>query len=242
MQQAPTWSSIDYHGNWKVLHYSVKEFFKQVLVSAFEQKGALEVHVTSDITDSIQGMVKIDILTYSNISRKSFVIPFELEGNGSKGVFKHPSLDTLLSELHLPREDVVIHIVCDYSMPSQGKEKPKSDDWEVVSDVDSSENIFFPSSLASVNLEDPRICLTDFKALGDKKGIAFQVSCSAVAPFVWLESDFSGRFSQNGFTQLSHLPRWITFELWEDESCSVDIETLKKSLRVRSVWDTLQEK
>jgi hypothetical protein len=208
-------------------------------VSAFEQNGVFEVHVTSDLMEPIQGMIKIDILTYSSVSRKSFAIPFELEANGSKAIFKQQSLDGLLSDLNLSRHDVVIHLVCDYSTPSQGREKPNSDDWEVVSDVDSSENVFFPSNLADVNLGDPKLQISDFKALHERKGFAFKMSSSVVAPFVWLESEYAGRFSHNGFTSFSHFPRWIAFEIWEDDESNVDIEKFKNSLQVRSIWDTL---
>jgi beta-mannosidase len=54
--QAPTWSSIEYGREWKVLHYFVKDFFSPVLVSSFETSdGRFEVHVTSDLVEAIHG-------------------------------------------------------------------------------------------------------------------------------------------------------------------------------------------
>jgi len=48
--EAPTWSSLEYGGRWKLLHYYVKQFFAPVLVSVFEEPlDALQVHITSDI-------------------------------------------------------------------------------------------------------------------------------------------------------------------------------------------------
>ena len=45
-----SWSSIDYHGRWKALHYMARRFFAPVLVSGVEDPatGTVEVHVTSD--------------------------------------------------------------------------------------------------------------------------------------------------------------------------------------------------
>ncbi|MFP4492861.1 MAG: beta-mannosidase [Puniceicoccaceae bacterium] len=47
-----SWSSIDYHGRWKALHYLSKRFFAPVLVSGLVSgnpgDGRVEVHVTSD--------------------------------------------------------------------------------------------------------------------------------------------------------------------------------------------------
>src|SRR5690349_20445166 len=34
--QAPTWSSLEYGGRWKTLHYLAKNFFAPVLISSFE--------------------------------------------------------------------------------------------------------------------------------------------------------------------------------------------------------------
>lgn len=48
---APTWSSLDWHGNWKALHFMAKRFYAPLLVSGLENAddGTLEIHVTSDL-------------------------------------------------------------------------------------------------------------------------------------------------------------------------------------------------
>ena len=52
-----SWASIDYHGRWKALHYMARRFFAPVLVSGLEdvEKGAVEVHVTSDLLATASG-------------------------------------------------------------------------------------------------------------------------------------------------------------------------------------------
>ncbi len=54
-----SWSSIDYHGRWKALHYMAKRFYSPVLVSAVEDldRGQVDVHVTSDLLAPKQGKV-----------------------------------------------------------------------------------------------------------------------------------------------------------------------------------------
>jgi beta-mannosidase len=54
-----SWSSIDYHGRWKALHYMARHFFAPVLVSGLEDaaKGTVEVHVTSDLLRSVPGVL-----------------------------------------------------------------------------------------------------------------------------------------------------------------------------------------
>ncbi|KAH6929670.1 hypothetical protein HPB50_003811 [Hyalomma asiaticum] len=46
--QAPSWSSIDYKGEWKMLHYFARRFFAPLLVSPYEEAGRLVVYVLDD--------------------------------------------------------------------------------------------------------------------------------------------------------------------------------------------------
>ena len=52
-----SWSSIDYHGRWKALHYMARNFFAPVLVSGLEdtEKCTVDVHVTSDLQKAMPG-------------------------------------------------------------------------------------------------------------------------------------------------------------------------------------------
>lgn len=65
--QGFSWSSVDYGGNWKLLHYSVRKLFKPILVSG-EQTLCLLQHVVSQQTTGMScqaayilvGMVEVD--------------------------------------------------------------------------------------------------------------------------------------------------------------------------------------
>ena len=48
-----SWSSIDYHGRWKALHFMAKRFYGPLLVSGVEdpEAGSVELHVTSDLAE-----------------------------------------------------------------------------------------------------------------------------------------------------------------------------------------------
>ena len=43
-----SWSSIDYGGNWKALHYAARKFFSPLLVSMRDLDNKIEIHVTND--------------------------------------------------------------------------------------------------------------------------------------------------------------------------------------------------
>jgi len=43
-----SWSSIDYYGHWKALHYYARRFYDDLIVSPWEENGTLSVYVVSD--------------------------------------------------------------------------------------------------------------------------------------------------------------------------------------------------
>ena len=51
MWPAPSWSSIDWKGNWKALQYMAKHFYAPVLVSGLEhtEQNTIDIHMTNDL-------------------------------------------------------------------------------------------------------------------------------------------------------------------------------------------------
>lgn len=50
---APSWSSIDYYGRWKALHYALKELYADVLIVPFEANGYIHLQIVSDHLDTL---------------------------------------------------------------------------------------------------------------------------------------------------------------------------------------------
>jgi beta-mannosidase len=57
-----SWASIDYFGRWKALQYYARRFFANVLVSTAEEEGAVAVHVVSDRTEAMPGVLEARVL------------------------------------------------------------------------------------------------------------------------------------------------------------------------------------
>ena len=53
-----SWSSIDYFGRWKALHYAARRFFAPVMLSIAEHGTRMAVHVTSDLRQPWSGTVR----------------------------------------------------------------------------------------------------------------------------------------------------------------------------------------
>ncbi len=53
-----SWSSLDYFGRWKALHYAARRFYAPVLLSAEDQGTRVDLHVTSDLVQPWAGTVR----------------------------------------------------------------------------------------------------------------------------------------------------------------------------------------
>jgi beta-mannosidase len=58
-----SWSSIDYFGRWKALHYAAKRFYAPVLLSLREEGNQVEVHVSSDLLNTWEGAIHWSLVT-----------------------------------------------------------------------------------------------------------------------------------------------------------------------------------
>ncbi len=60
-----SWSSIDYFGNWKALHYHVKKAYSDVLVSPVMTGDTIDVFVVSDLPRPVAGSLRLELVDFS---------------------------------------------------------------------------------------------------------------------------------------------------------------------------------
>jgi beta-mannosidase len=60
-----SWSSLDYFGRWKALHYAAKRFYDPLLLSLEDVGQTVDVHLTSDLTEAWEGTVRWSLQTLS---------------------------------------------------------------------------------------------------------------------------------------------------------------------------------
>ncbi len=53
-----SWSSLDYFGRWKALHYACRRFYSPLLLSIEEENSSMKVHLTSDLLENWVGKVR----------------------------------------------------------------------------------------------------------------------------------------------------------------------------------------
>ena len=61
-----SWSSIDYYGNWKLLHYAAKRFYAPLLVTARRgEDGAVDFYAVNDAPTDFSGTLTIERFSFS---------------------------------------------------------------------------------------------------------------------------------------------------------------------------------
>ncbi|MCR4440033.1 MAG: hypothetical protein QHJ34_11405 [bacterium] len=104
-----SWSSIDYFGRWKALHYYARRFYAQLLVSPSEEDGTLKIYVVSDKKRQSRATLAVRLMDVAgkvlfSDARKVIAQPQSskvvwqapvselLSGHDPKGVFLHCAL------------------------------------------------------------------------------------------------------------------------------------------------------
>jgi beta-mannosidase len=68
---AVSWSSIDYFGRWKALHYGAKRFFAPVMVSLCKKENRIEIHVCNETLAPFKGRIEYCIASDDGILEKN---------------------------------------------------------------------------------------------------------------------------------------------------------------------------
>ena len=83
-----SWSSLDYYGNWKALHYYAKEFFSPVLVSVLEKNENTCFFVVNDGTEFNQAELIIRLLGFDGELVNDKKIKINIPSNSSAKVYE----------------------------------------------------------------------------------------------------------------------------------------------------------
>ncbi|KAF2432108.1 putative beta-mannosidase [Tothia fuscella] len=223
--QAPTWAGIEYDGRWKVLHYTAKDAYKNVVIAPFYNGtlNKLDVYVTSDLWSEATGTVNFTFYDWSGNPLDITTPPTIPITIGAINTTIAYSFDFNAILKKYTTNDAVLHM----STTVQGT-LPNSN----ITKTFTHENWFYTPSMAEAKLVDPGLSITyDEKEkcfwVEAKKGIAAWVWIDYPAgPVVW--------FEDNGFWLKKGEKRRVGFEVAKGDLGWVDEVT------VGSLWDLSQ--
>ena len=87
-----SWSSIDYYGNWKALHYQARRAFAPLLVNAIQEGDSLSVYLISDLLEKqSQLTLEMKVIDFNGKTLdKEVVKAVEVPANVSSCIFRKP--------------------------------------------------------------------------------------------------------------------------------------------------------
>ncbi len=177
---AVSWSSIDYYGNWKALHYFVKKAYKDLLVSPVEENGKLKVYIVSDKLNPLEGVLSLQLVDLSGKDMWEKSISCHVEPNSSQSFFE---MDVKGLLENYDKRNIVFK-----ASFQQGKKSLSS-------------NLYYFVPPKDLLLTAPNIKST---IVSSKKGlITIELTCERLAKNVFLSIDKeSGFFTDNYFDLL----------------------------------------
>ncbi len=88
-----SWSSLDYYGRWKALHYYARRFYAPILVSPHREGGNVAVYIVSDKTSPTVATLRVRFLTFEGAVLSDKSQPVTITPLSSKVYLTIPMLD-----------------------------------------------------------------------------------------------------------------------------------------------------
>jgi beta-mannosidase len=219
---APTWSSIDYTGKWKMLQYFAKEFFAPTIVTSYlDVSRQLRIYAVSEVA-SLIGTTLDALLLIQVYNWNSFKVVTATTMNATLEYGK--SL-----EVGVVDTDVYLQTIGCGSLPDARNNCFFYLTLSASGSVIAPHNLALATSLKESNLVKTKVEIAAVKQVDDE-GFKFEVTVNAdgISLFVWLDSHgIRGRFGENGFAQVIPTMQ-VVFQADEKTSASI----LEKAITV----------
>ena len=204
-----SWSSIDYYGRWKALHYFAKHSYAPILISPIISENDVKVYIVSDSREERDAVLEATVMDFDGKVVFQQSVPIVLKPNQAEivAVFSMSQLVSNLDKSHLV-------FVCDLKK----------------GDILLGESIFYFTSPKDLDLEHPKF----FKKITKiNSGFSIELIANTLAKNVCLAcSDNKGFFDENYFDLLPEIPRTIKIRT------QIQQEEFERSLKIMSLVDS----
>ena len=206
-----SWSSLDYFGRWKALHYAARHFYAPVMLSVEDEGLMQKVFITNDTLQPVAGEVKVRVESFEGQPLFNSEYHAEVKALAVNKICDLDYSQVIVGDL--PRETVFI-----------------AEFWRAAQLVDRKTTFFAP--VKHLALAEPKI---NSKVQVEESEVRITLLAENLALQVQLE--FEGLdcvFSDNYFDLPAHMPVSITTRLNQD----ISAETLNSLLRVQTIYDS----
>lgn len=175
----PSWSSVDYLGNWKALHYQVRDLYKEVLIRAKETKNnQLHLDLVSDKMNAVKGDLLLEVIHFDGtvikvIKEENLSLPSNQKGLS----FEYP-ISSLFEKNN--SKNILVRL-------------------RFVSSVEVYEQLYYFAAPKDLQLKKSNL-ETTFKTI--EGGYELTLSTNTLIKNLFVETKFGGNWTDNFFDLL----------------------------------------
>ena len=204
-----SWSSMEYDGSWKLLHYAARRFFEPLLLCAWSRGGRVEVSLVNDLPVPAKCSAAISVVDFKGKVIRREVVDEIMPAGSARRLKSCP-----VSDLVPAPETAFLHLA-------------------LKRDRATTYNELFLTEPKRCTLADAKVAAA--AAEGTKGGFSVRLSADAPAFSVVLDAgEIAGEFSDNSLTLLPGAPRTVTFL----PRTKASLEKFRRSLSVRHLRQT----
>jgi beta-mannosidase len=211
-----SWSSIDYFGRWKALHYYARRFYNDILVSPTVQNDTIKVFVISDRLKPENAILTIQYIDFSDNKKPVLTV--------TKTISINPQSSTAFYSIQKEEwarfiDPASVYLYCKLTQRNA-----------VIS-----ENRLFFNPMKDCRLPVPNLKIyTKYNT----NGFEITVSTDELARNIYLSTDqYDGFFTDNFFDLNPGQSMTIQFKTAE----KITLEEFRKTLTVQSLVDAFGE-
>ena len=213
-----SWSSIDYYGRWKALHYFAKKFFAPVLLSVNDRDTQVELHVTNETMENVKGSIVWKLRNNESDILKEGKVNFEIAPLKT-GIFETLDFKDVLHSYHKKMETYL-----EYQLHTAKGEQSEG-------------------ALLFVKPKHFLFKNPDIKAEVTEKENGYLISLTSKALAKYVELQIEGEdviFTDNYFDLVPGNKKVI--EVKKDTLTKIkDVKSLKDNLKIRSLFETVEQ-
>lgn len=203
----PSWSSIEYNGHWKLLHYEIQKFFNNISISAYNIDGTSKIFVCNENFSKEKINYKINFINFDGSPYKKPI---------SKSITLSPES---VIELYSQEFNAKAAENSEYFIHIQLSSSDDNNDIKI-------ENTLFFNTFKQCNIKKTVIN----KNITEKNGI-FEIELSSTLPAFFVSIDtgsFEGRLSSNMITLLPDEKKVINFM----PNSKININDFRKEIKI----------
>jgi beta-mannosidase len=182
-----SWSSIDFMGNWKALHYKAKKSFEDVLISSIVENDTIQTYIVSDKLQALEGTLTLEFLDFTGGNLHKVEQKTKIPANTSQLVVK-----TALSDINANPSNYVM----------KGTFISNTDE------TSNSSSLFYTARPKDLKLPDENIST---KVTKIENGFSIEVTAKRLQKDVFFHTKAKGHFSDNFLDVLPNQTVTITF-------------------------------